>query len=260
MKIADVKNRTNDTESKKKFKDYHFNQFANFLEYAEPQNKDVAVLGCSTGLDCQLFMLAGAKRVFGIDLDPKIGSDFQFRNVTYFKSSISKIEELEDNSLDIAYSVAVFEHVFDIPGALNECTRLLKPGGTAYILSSPLWNSPFGHHFSKELMPYPWIHLVMEKNEFSAFLAGKGIKDFNGKSIHSYLNYIYHPQNFNRFPATYYEFAAKNLEGVKLVVNKTTQLCVNNFANQEYFIKCLDRGYTQEELLSSQHLLVFRKL
>ena len=67
----------------------------------------MAILGCSTGLDCQLFVLAGVNKVVGIDLDPNIGTDYIDPNVSYLKESITALNTIGDNSFDVIYSVAV---------------------------------------------------------------------------------------------------------------------------------------------------------
>ena len=36
---------------------------------------------------------------------------------------------LDANSFDLAYSLATFEHIHDLPGVLSEIRRVLKPGG-----------------------------------------------------------------------------------------------------------------------------------
>jgi len=260
MDIINIKKRANNKNSLKKYKDYHFDLFEKFLGYADPINKDVAILGCSTGLDCQLFVLAGAKNVIGIDLDPRIGNDYQAANVSYLKQSITNLTEICSNSLELIYSVAVFEHVFDIPVALNECKRILKPDGIAYILSSPLWNSPYGHHYKPLLEAYPWIHLVLGQRELYDFLTDKGICEYDGKTIDQILDYIYHPQHFNRFPAPYYQYAVKNIDGIEVLDNKLSIQSLNQYSNTDYFNGSIIRGYSEEELLSSLHLLVFKKI
>ncbi|MFP2926926.1 class I SAM-dependent methyltransferase [Pyxidicoccus sp. 3LG] len=49
--------------------------------------------------------------------------------VTLLKGSIEKIP-LEDASVDFLWCLDMFNHVEDIDGALKECARVLKPGGS----------------------------------------------------------------------------------------------------------------------------------
>jgi len=257
--IQEIKKRADDKSSKKKYKEYHYDLFEKFLRYSGVEGKDVVVLGCSTGLDCQLFVLAGAKTVLGVDLDPGIGSDYLAPNVAYLRESISNLSSIANDSFDVVYSVAVFEHVFDIQGALNECRRILRPGGLAYILSAPLWNSPFGHHYKSLMENYPWIHLVLGESEAEIFLDRNGVKDCGNGSVREALQYIYHPQHFNRYPAAYYELAANSVENIAILHNKAGRQPIESFGNLEFFNKAVERGFSKDELLSNMHLLVFRK-
>lgn len=51
----------------------------------------------------------------------------------------------EDNSLDKVIARAVFEHLdIDLVASLDECWRILRPGGTAYV-KVPFWNSDIAH-------------------------------------------------------------------------------------------------------------------
>ncbi len=49
---------------------------------------------------------------------------------------------LPSGSVDTVLSSQVIEHVFDVPGYLNECARVLRPGGRL-ILSAPM---QYRHH------------------------------------------------------------------------------------------------------------------
>ena len=50
-----------------------------------------------------------------------------------------------DNTYDFIYDGGTLEHVFNIPVALNNCQRLVKPGG--YILLTLVTNNYMGHGF-----------------------------------------------------------------------------------------------------------------
>jgi len=44
------------------------------------------------------------------------------------------------------FSVATVEHLLDLPRALEESARVLKPGGTLYVWFGPIWSAARGHH------------------------------------------------------------------------------------------------------------------
>src|SRR5262245_28844541 len=54
---------------------------------------------------------------------------------------------LEDESVDAVLSFDVMEHVQDVPGALAECRRVLKPGGRLFLVF-PGYYQPIEHHLS----------------------------------------------------------------------------------------------------------------
>ena len=192
------------------------------MKYTTAEGKAAAVFGCLTGLDCQLLVLAGANKVLGIDLDARIGTDYTAPNVEYINASICNVQSIPDNTLDIVYSVAVFEHVFNIQGAFAESKRILKQGGIAYILSSPLWNSPYGHHFKNLLYDIPWAHLVLGQKSLRDLVGNAGIDTFDGKSVDEIIDYMYSPLNFNRYPSSFYEYAANAMSGVAIMENKVS--------------------------------------
>jgi len=74
--------------------------------------------------------------------------------------------EFADNTFDLVYSMAVFEHIDDVPAAVRAVNRVLKPEGIGFIGLSP-WPSLIGGHHPAwqnpdEYQPKdvpPWDHL-----------------------------------------------------------------------------------------------------
>lgn len=52
----------------------------------------------------------------------------------------------EDRSFSSILSIATFEHVHDLPTALDEMYRVLEPGALLYTDFGPIWSSSIGHH------------------------------------------------------------------------------------------------------------------
>lgn len=75
---------------------------------------------------------------FGID--PSVNTSFQTQNLTLIKFDLENEPVLPfgDNSFDVVTMLAVFEHIEQrqLPQALGEVRRILKPGGV-FILTTP---------------------------------------------------------------------------------------------------------------------------
>ncbi len=78
------------------------------------------------------------------------------RQVPLLQCDVCAAIPAENDSYDLVYSFATFEHVLDPGAALNEIVRVTRPGGLIYISANPLYWSPWGlHAFPCLRMPYP---------------------------------------------------------------------------------------------------------
>lgn len=157
----------------------------------QPAGKTVLEVGCSDGMVCDVFALLGAKRVVGIDVMETVGCSYKHPAIEYRSMEADRLG-YADNTFDIVYSIATLEHVPRPEAALNEITRVLKPGGYAYVQAAPLYHSPYGHHMFAYFMDEPWIHLRKSKSEIRAYALEHGIdkrvaRDF-GVSFDEYLD------------------------------------------------------------------------
>jgi len=75
-------------------------------------------------------------RVYGHPLD-RSGLDLRLEDATAMR--------FEDDTFDFVYSMAVFEHIEDVEGAVREVNRVLKPGGLA-VITPHLFPSISGGH------------------------------------------------------------------------------------------------------------------
>ena len=66
----------------------------------------------------------------------------------------------EEASFDVIYSYTVLEHLIDLPTALAEMCRLLKPGGIMIHLYNPWWAVNGGH--TPGILDCPWGHLRID--------------------------------------------------------------------------------------------------
>lgn len=83
----------------------------------------------------------------------------------------------EDHSFDLAMSMSTFEHIADVPKALSEIHRVLRPGGACLLSFEPLWTCAYGHHLHhfgelSNLVP-AWAHLSWGRDQMRAELRDK---------------------------------------------------------------------------------------
>jgi len=69
---------------------------------------------------------------------------------------------LDDSSVDAVLSFDVFEHVQNLPAVLDECHRVLRPGGKLYTVFPSYWH-PIEHHLGLATN-LPFIHYIFGSN------------------------------------------------------------------------------------------------
>lgn len=162
-----------------------------FSVVPQPTNMKVLEVGCSDGLVCDIFAQLSSGHITGIDVMDTVGCGFRNPAITYRAMDATKME-FPDQSFDITYSIATFEHVPDPYAVLSEMLRVTKIGGYCYVQAAPLYHSPFGHHMFAYFQDYPWIHLRKTPAQILDYMKQHGIdkrieQDF-AISCESYLS------------------------------------------------------------------------
>jgi SAM-dependent methyltransferase len=129
------------------------------------QGKEVLEIGCGYGGSAARFAELGAKRVTG--LEPfekpcKEGRAFVAEkgvSNTRFVVGIGEQIPLRNDLFDVITSYDVFEHVEDLEKVLNECLRVLKPGGTLFAIFPPFYH-PTGAHLDTWISRMPWSNVL----------------------------------------------------------------------------------------------------
>ena len=126
------------------------------------------LVGSGLGALSAYTALCGARSVLGVDVwdsrvqwsSRKLAERFpELTNVRFSSTTTDKMDGSEQ--FDAIVSQNTFEHIADIDAVLASFSRLLKPGGRAYIGFSPLYHSPFGDHGElRSPVKLPWLHLV----------------------------------------------------------------------------------------------------
>jgi ubiquinone/menaquinone biosynthesis C-methylase UbiE len=139
---------------------------ASVLDYAGARDLDVLDVGCGQGIDLCEYALAGA-RATGIDITP--------RHLELARSHLAELavvahvvrgdaEQLpfSNDSFDRVSSNGVLHHTPDMPAALSEIRRVLRPGGWATII---VYNRNSWHF---------WGHQVLERGLLRGELLREG--------------------------------------------------------------------------------------
>lgn len=128
------------------------------------KNKVVLDLGCfSGGRSAAWYEKYGIDSIFGIDVDQiYIDAATQFANTkninATFKLATGEKLPFENDKFDAILSFDVFEHVQSIPKTIDECRRVLKPGGKLFVVF-PSWYHPIEHHLSL-VTKTPFFHCL----------------------------------------------------------------------------------------------------
>jgi ubiquinone/menaquinone biosynthesis C-methylase UbiE len=115
---------------------------------------------------------------------------------------------LPSDSFDIAFGVAVLEHLNDIDVVLSNLFNVTKPGGHVYLQGAPIWTCHIGHHLwvnarsgytyrYKENNPVEnWSHLLLDRGEMGQSLVRRGCSLEDAADI---VEWIYGTNRLNRY-------------------------------------------------------------
>jgi SAM-dependent methyltransferase len=119
--------------------------------HADLEGRVVADFGGGPGYYSKAFRTAGARTVL-VDADL---SELEARGVADPSAVVGRAERspLADESVDVAFSSNLLEHVRDFDGVSDEIVRVVRPGGLV-VLSYTVWLGPWGGHETS-----PWHYL-----------------------------------------------------------------------------------------------------
>lgn len=126
------------------------------------------VLEIGTDADAKVLrslLSKGAAAVMGVnrnaDMVRRAGQ--RIRNARLVVASVTELP-LPDASIDAVFSIATFEHIHDLPRALAELHRVLRPNGIVYANFGPIWSSGKGHHLDVKVGAEEARHTLPDKN------------------------------------------------------------------------------------------------
>lgn len=135
--------------------------FRQALDYDSAAGLDVLDVGCGQGIDLVQYGRAGA-RATGIDLTPR-HVELARRHAAAAGVDATVVEgdaehlPFADASFDRVSSNGVLHHTPDMPAALREVARVLRPGGEARII---VYNRRSYHYWLSQVL---WNGIVMRQ-------------------------------------------------------------------------------------------------
>ena len=167
--------------------------------------------------------------------------------------------QLPSSVFDCALCVSAFEHITDPALALEEISRILKPGGYVLISFDTIWSSSTGHHLIyfgdlRGVVP-PYAHLYWSADEMRAHLNHLWSNELP-ISIEEAINHVYVDSYLNRRDVRYFKelFNTSSLETqwiVELKDENTPSEIVSQVAQTT--------GYTSDELTTRGISVFLRK-
>ncbi|WP_411503911.1 class I SAM-dependent methyltransferase [Brevibacillus centrosporus] len=132
------------------------------------RDKTVLDIGCGGGGKTCYYATYGSKKMIGIDIVPHYaeeGNAFAkekgLADVVSFMTGDAARMIFEDNTFDTIIMNDAMEHVGEPEKTLEECFRVLKPGGHLYINFPPYYH-PYGAHLS-DAIGIPWVHALFSE-------------------------------------------------------------------------------------------------
>lgn len=115
-------------------------------------------VGCARAENAHHLADYGVTQYIGLDIDDTHFPAAESLNADsrLLKASAESIP-LDDNSVDLAISFNVFEHIPNPSNALSEIVRVLRPGGVFFTVFGPTFNAASGPHLTR-IVDLPFMH------------------------------------------------------------------------------------------------------
>lgn len=131
-----------------------------FSPYVSFEGKTVLELGSNRGYLLDSFLQRQQFDAIGAEIDPE---SLDFARTTYgdrikFVESTPTTLPLDDESIDVIYTIDTVEHLSDPKAIFEECLRVLRPGGMMLVHFSA-WLAPYGSHL-EDVIPIPWANSI----------------------------------------------------------------------------------------------------
>jgi len=185
-----------------------FRVFEDQLRVEDLAGKDVLDLGCGHGGRTAYYVIHGKpKSIVGLEINvPRISVARSSARMLcgdedmFFAAGFGESMPFLEASFDSIISYDVFEHVRDLARVLDECHRVLRPGGRLFALFPPYYGPrahhldfvttiPFLHHvFSPGVLVDAANHILKERPELRDEPLPAPARSYNGRTVLPRLN------------------------------------------------------------------------
>jgi len=146
------------------------------------ERKQVLDLGCGAGNLTNHLVTLDAK-VIAADVSPnfltQLGQRYPKSAVTTLQLNGSNLSDIKDASIDMVATYSVLHHIPDYLGIIDECMRVLKPGGILYVdheVPDEYWSHTSTlKNFYKEVQSFgpPFLTKFLRPTNYVDFLIRK---------------------------------------------------------------------------------------
>ena len=179
-----------------------FNIYFPKLSKEKYKNKEILEIGSYTGGSLVYWMERhGFSKGCGIDINPifaEAGNTFaNEKNINAtFDTGFGENLPYPDNSFDFIVSYDVFEHVKDLEIVMNECARVLRPGGLILAVFPPFFQ-PLEAHLTL-VTKTPALHWIFSGQTLTN--AYNQIIDDRGDEAHWYKSETKELEDWEKLP------------------------------------------------------------
>lgn len=171
-------------------KEYVIPEMLEFL--GDVRGKKILDLACGQGHFTRILAGKGAQ-VVGIDISARLlgiarkDEAADPLGIMYIKSDASRLEDVKDRSFDLITVKMGFHSIRDLTAALNECSRVIRPGGhIVFSVVHPLTDTVNNRDYRHDL---EGKYLSLRAYGRPRAIAHPGYKKFGVKRYHRPIGY-----------------------------------------------------------------------
>ena len=122
--------------------------------FAPIRGRRVCLLGIGLGRELEFWAEYAPAQILGVDVLnfhsawERLRAGYPQLDLRFRRVAPGQLDGVEEGAYDILSSENVFEHVRDLGAVLDECARVLRPGGLLFSSFGPLWFTWSGDHFA----------------------------------------------------------------------------------------------------------------